>query len=139
MRYFSGYGYYFDPSYYPRLVFPGGADSYTPESWNGVEGDISLEDITFADNLVTVRALVPSEELDFNTIAGAESYRVGDRFTFALEEAEGRHPETVVWYYDDEPAGADSVTLTSGRHVVEARLSYADGRTERLTLEITVE
>ena len=86
-----------------------------------------------------MHAVVPSEELDFNTIAEAESYRAGERFTFALEEVEGRHPETVVWYYDDEPAGADSVTLTAGRHVVEAILTYAGGKTERLTLEITVE
>ena len=47
-------------------------------------------------------------------------------------------PESVVWYYDDEPAGADSVTLTAGAHIVDAYLTYADGRQSVLTLEIKV-
>lgn len=137
-KYYSGYGYYFDSSYYPDLPFPGGATSYTPESWNGEEGDISFEDISFRDNLVTLRAIVPSDELDFCVIADEGSYRAGDRFTFTLVEPAEVHPETVAWYFDDEPAGADSVTLTAGRHVVEARLTFAGGRTDRVTLEMEV-
>jgi hypothetical protein len=45
----------------------------------------------------------------------------------------------VEWYYDDEPAGADSVTLTAGVHTVEARLAYADGSTAVVSLEIEAE
>jgi hypothetical protein len=36
------------------------------------------------------------------------------------------------------PAGADSVTLTAGTHVVDARLTFADGSQQVLTLEIEV-
>ncbi len=137
-RYYTGYGYYFQPSYYPYLPFPGGATSYTPESWNGVPGDISLEDIAYADNLVTLTAVVPTDGLDYCVIADEGPYRAGDRFTFALVAPENVLPESVVWYFDDEPAGADSVTLTAGEHVIEALVTYA-GRTERVTLEIDVE
>ena len=139
-RYYSGYGYYFMPEYYEFLPFPGGATSYTPESWNGVQGDISFEDISYGNNLVTLSACVPSGELDFCFIADDGPYRAGDRFSFTLvEPEEGTHPDSVAWYFDDEPAGADSVTLTTGEHVVEARLTFSGGRTERVTLEITVE
>ena len=113
--------------------------SYTPKSWNGVEGLTTFSNISYANDVVTLRANVPSEDLDFVTIADAGSYHAGDRFTFELvrpEEVEA--PASVVWYYDDEPAGADSVTLTAGTHVVDARLTFADGSQQVLTLEIEV-
>ena len=138
-KYYTGYGYYFDSSNYKYLPFPGGATAYTPESWNGVAGDISFEDISFKNNLVTLSALVPSDDLDFCVIADAGPYKAGDRFVFELVEPENVHPESVAWYFDDEPVSADSVTLTAGDHVVEARLTFAGGRTERVTLEITAE
>ena len=113
--------------------------AYTPKSWNGVEGDVTFRDIAYSDGKVSLYAQVPSDELDYNTIAAEGPYRAGDRFSFALVEAEGRHPSEVIWYFDDEPVQADSVTLTAGDHTVEAILSYADGRTSRLMLEITVQ
>ena len=78
--------------------------------------------------------------MDFVSIADTGSYRVGDRFSFELVFPEGvEAPSSVVWYYDDEPAGADSVTLTAGPHTVEARLTSADGHRSVVSLEITVE
>jgi M6 family metalloprotease-like protein len=127
--------------YEKRMPFPyQGINSYVPLSWNNVEGDITFSQIAFADGLVTLWAHVPSEELDYMTIAGAGSYHAGDRFTFELVQTdEMEAPETVVWLYDDEPAGADAVTLTAGPHTVEARLTFADGRKDILTLEIDVQ
>ena len=125
-----------------QIPFPGVKDvtSYTARSWNGVDSEVFLTDIAYSGGLVTFTANVPSNGWEeVNTIADAGSYRAGDRFTFALVEADERHPASIVWYYDDEPAGADSVTLTAGLHTVEARLTYADGSSEVLTLEITVE
>ena len=124
-----------------KMPFPGAGNvtSYIPKSWNGVEGLTTFSNIAYANNVVTLRAKVPSEDLDFVTIADAGSYHAGDRFTFELvrpEEVEA--PASVVWYYDDEPAGADSVTLTAGTHVVDARLTFADGSQQVLTLEIEV-
>ena len=114
--------------------------SYTPMSWNKVPGDVAFSGITFSGGLVTLTADVPRVDLDYPFIADAGSYRAGDRFAFALECPEDVEvPASVDWYYDDEPAGADAVTLTAGTHVVDARLTYADGRKAVVTLEIDVQ
>ena len=113
--------------------------TYVPLSWNEVEGLIKFSQISYKDGVVTLRAYVPTGDVDYVTIADAGSYRAGDRFTFSLvcpEEVDA--PKSVVWYYDDEPAGADSVTLTKGAHTVEAQLTNADGSHSVLTLEINV-
>ena len=139
-EYYPGYGYYFNEENYPGIPFPAGkVTSYVPKSWNGVEGDISFSDITYADGKVTLKAIVPSDELEYPTIADTGSYRAGDRFAFSLvypEDAQTDIPASVAWYFDDEPVRSDSVSLTAGGHTVEARLSYADGRTTVLLLEI---
>ena len=128
-------------AYESRMPFPyQNVTSYVPKSWNGVEGDITFSGIARSNGMVTLTATLPYDGLDYCTIADAGSYRAGDRFTFELVRAEEiPAPASVVWYYDDEPAGADSVTLTAGAHTVEARLTYADGRQSVLTLEIEVE
>ena len=124
----------------PGVAFPyRNVNSYVPVSWNGVEGVIRFSDISYKNNTVTLRAYVPSGDVDYVTIADPGSYRAGKRFSFELVRPDGvETPESVVWYYDDEPAGADSVTLTAGAHTVEAYLTYADGRQSVLTLEIKV-
>ena len=124
----------------PGMAFPYKTiNTYVPLSWNGVEGEVSFSQIAFKNGVVTLRAYVPSGDVDYVTIADAGSYRAGDRFTFSLVCPEGvTAPESVVWYYDDEPAGADSVTLTKGSHTVEAQLTNADGSRSVLTLEINV-
>ena len=134
--------YYFDDRYAPQIPFPGskGVTFYTPKSWNGYESPVSLRQIAYADDLVTLNVYVPSDDIDFFTIADAGAYHAGDRFTFELVRPDNVDaPASVVWYYDDEPAGADSVTLTAGAHIVDARLTYSDGRQAVLTLEIEVE
>ena len=113
--------------------------SYTPVSWNQVPGEIEFMDIAFSNGVVTLKADVPRVDLDYPTIVDTASYKAGDRFTFALDLPEDvAVPASVDWYYDDEPAGADSVTLTAGDHAIEARLTYADGSTASVMLEITV-
>ena len=133
----SSLNYYYEA----RMPFPyQNVNSYVPKSWNGVDGFVSFSHIAHSDNLVTLQAHVSSGELDFLTIADAGSYRAGDRFSFDLVRPEGvETPASVVWYYDDEPAGADSVTLTAGAHVIDARLTFANGRQETVTLEIEVQ
>lgn len=133
----SSLNYYYEA----QIPFPyGNTTSYVPVSWNGEEGPVSFSQIGHAGGLVTLRAVVRTGELDYPTIADAGSYKAGDRFTFDLVCPEGVDaPASVVWYYDDEPAGAGAVTLTAGLHTIEARLVTAEGRQEVLTLEITVE
>ena len=134
--------YYFDDEYSPDLPFPGSkhVTGYNPVSWNGVEGAVSFSQIAYADNQVTLTVTIPYDGVDYPTIADSGPYRAGDRFNFSLVCPEALEaPASVVWYYDDEPAGADSVTLTAGPHTVDARLTYADGRQAVVSLEITVQ
>ena len=113
--------------------------SFTPRSWSGETGAIPLDQIAFSNGTVSLHATVPTVRLDFVSIVENGPYRAGDRFTFSLKQPEGvTAPASVVWYFDDEPAGADSVTLTAGAHSVDARLTYADGRESVVTLEIEV-
>ena len=125
----------------PGFAFPYGAiDSYVPKSWNGVESPISFTQITHADGLVTLRAYVPSGDVDYVTIADAGSYTAGSRFNFALNQPEDVEvPVSVAWYFDDEPVQADSVTLTAGNHTVEAVLTLKDGSRQVVSLEIEAE
>ena len=127
-------------SHEERIPFPyGTVNSYVPKSWNGVDGLVSFSRIVYTGGQVSFHAKVNTGELDYPTIADAGEYTAGSRFTFALEQSEDvETPTSVAWYYDDEPAGADSVTLTAGLHTVEAILTYADGRRTVLSLEINV-
>ena len=127
--------------YEDRIPFPyKTATSYAPVSWSGIESLISLDQITFSGGRLTLHANVPTGEVDYVSIADAGSYRAGDRFTFSLViPGQVEAPASVDWYYDDEPAGADSVTLTAGTHTVDAYLTYGDGRRETVTLEIEVQ
>lgn len=132
--------YYFDEAYSERIPFPGldPVTRFIPVSWNRVNGSVSFRDIAFDGGEVSLYAQVPSGNLDYATITDEGSYRAGDRFSFALTIPNGREtPASVVWYYDDEPVSADSVTLTAGDHTVEAILTFAGGRSEILTLEIS--
>lgn len=136
-----GDNYYFDDSYAPKIPFPGseGVTEYSPVSWNGKQGLVSFSQIAYSQDVVQLHATVSTGELDFVTIENPGSYRAGGRFTFKLVRPEAvEAPASIVWYYDDEPAGAASVTLTRGAHVIDAYLTYADGRKETLTLEIQV-
>ena len=137
--------YYFNSAYSDQIPFPCTVgetvvNSYTAKSWNGVESDISLSNISYANNQVTFTVGAPTGDLDYNVIdnPGNGVYTAGERFTFSLVESPVRVPESVVWYYDDEAVQADSVTLTAGQHTVEAHITLASGVTKIVTLEITV-
>ena len=142
-KYYSGYGYYFDWNKAGYLPFPGTSKvtSYTAKSWNGVDSDITLSNISYSNDQVSFTVTVPSEELAYNVIAnpGNGVYNAGDIFTLAIEESEARAVVSTAWYYDDEPVTGESVVLTAGQHVIEAVLTFALGGTQTVTLEITVQ
>ena len=133
----SSLNYYYES----RMPFPyGDVNTYVPNSWNGVDGPVSFSRISFANGQVSLYAKVNTGDLDYPTIADPGNYTAGSRFTFALTQSETvAAPASVVWYFDDEPAGADSVTLTAGAHIIEAVLTYANGRRSVLSLEINVQ
>ena len=77
-------------------------------------------------------------ELGFNHIAnpGNGSYKAGDRFELSLVRYEDDAPSSVSWVFDGSAVQGGSVTLTAGRHTVEAHLTYPDGTSEVIRLVI---
>ena len=69
------------------------------------------------------------------------AYNDGDVFQLNLVQTTGpRKPSGAVsWYFDDEPASAQSVTLTTGSHVIGARFTTSEGKTKIVELELNVQ
>ena len=126
-----------------QFAFPGKANkkTFTGKSWNGVNSDITLSNISYASNTVSCYVTVPSENIDYNVIAnpGNGVYAAGSSFELCLEEAEARPVASVEWFLDDEPVSGTSVVLRAGGHTIEAVLTLASGETEILTLELRAE
>ncbi len=126
-----------------QWAFPGAAKAYsfTGNSWNGVDCDVTLSNIAYSNNQVTLFAQVPATTLNYNVIAnpGNGSYTAGTDFELALVESTAQPVSSVSWYFDDEPVSTSSVTLTPGTHLVEAHLTLQSGETKILELTLTVQ
>lgn len=127
------------------MVFPGSQSvtTYTAKSWNGVESDYVLSNIAYSSQKSTFNVTVPviPSAIDYPVIAnpGNGVYSAGSSFTFALEESTTRPYSSVEWYFDGSKKTSASVTLTAGSHTVEAAVKLENGRTTKVTLEITVQ
>ena len=150
--YYSQYQtYYFSDSYNAWIPFPTTRNnvtynSFTASSWNGVDSDIQLSDISYSNDQVTLYATVPSSTLNYNVIKnpGNGVYTAGNSFTMELETSEAQPVTSVQWFLDDEPvSGAvapafkPTVTLSAGEHLIEAHLTLQNGGTK--ILELTVQ
>ena len=131
-----------------NIPFPYGSswnavNSFTPVDWDGEESGVSLEHISYASGTVTLTAIVPPDDislLGYNFISnpGNGIYENRSKFYFELVTAESNPPASVAWYYDDARKTSSYVTVNTGKHTVRAELTYSDGTTETLILEITV-
>ena len=103
-------------------------------AWEAWDGYVFAIKITVGD--------YEAPDMGYNYIADPQSgvYVAGDVLPLTLVETEGdRKPVSdIAWYFDDEPVSGDSVTLTSGYHLVEARFTTAEGKTKVVELELTV-
>ena len=138
--------YYFDYSKSGQIPFPSGSgnslvNSYTATSWNGVDSDIHLSNISYSNNQVTLYATVPSSTLNYNIIdnPGNGVYSAGSTFDLSLTTSEAQPVASVAWYFDDEPVSGSSVTLTAGTHVVEAHLTLTTGEVKILELILSAQ
>ena len=126
-----------------KFAFPGGAKKYsfTGYSWNGVESDVKLTNISYSNNTVSFYAEAPSVELNYNVIdnPGNGVYAAGDVFTLSLVESAAQPVTSVVWYFDDEPVSGPSVVLTAGTHVIEAHMTLSSGGTKILELTVVAQ
>ncbi len=143
------YGYYYnndrwnyDASFAPRIPFPGSSNitEYTPVSWSGAESEISIKEIAFDGNQVTFKASTASATLDYPVINNPKAgvYSVGEKFPLTLVESDFRPSQSVEWSFDGNAVPAGSVTLTAGKHTVDAKVTCVDGKVCYVTLEITV-
>ncbi|MBQ7459368.1 MAG: M6 family metalloprotease domain-containing protein [Bacteroidales bacterium] len=148
-KYYSQYQtYYYEDEYNEWIPFPTtrnsvSYNSYTAKSWNGVNSDIALSNITYSGSQVTLYASVPSNTLNYTVIAnpGGGVYTAGGIFALELEQSEAQPVAGVEWYLDDEPVGTSisggSVVLSAGTHLVEAHITLAGG--ESKIIELTLE
>ena len=140
------YGNYFIDENGPRIPFPGsdGVTNYTAVSWNGVESEISLSNISYTNNLVTFDVKLPKAGLDYPVIHNPKNgiYQSGDAFDLGIilpDNISLLDLANMEWFLDDEPKDGASVVLTAGEHTVEAIVYLKSGETFNLTLEISVE
>lgn len=126
-----------------KFAFPGAAKKYsfTGTSWNGVESEIKLSNISYSNNTVSFYAEAPSVELNYNVIdnPGNGVYTAGSSFALSLVESAAQPVYSVSWYFDDEPVSGPSVVLTAGTHVIEAHLTLATGETRILELTVVAQ
>ena len=126
-----------------KFAFPGSAGKYSFSgvSWNGLESEIKLSNISYSSNTVSFYAEVPSVTLNYNVIdnPGNGRYTAGSSFALNLVESEAQAVSSVQWYFDDEPVSASSVVLAAGTHVVEAHLTLTSGESKIVELIILAE
>ena len=106
-------------------------------SWN----DMSKDGTYYTPVLSATVGEPVQPELGFNHIAnpGNGTYAAGDRFELALVQYADDPYTALSWTFDGQAVQAGSVTLTAGKHLVEAHLTYPDGAVEVIRLTIQVE
>ena len=125
-----------------KVIFPGSKSitTYTPKDWNGVEASFTLENISFDGT--KVHFTIPVYDLAYFghvSIDVPAAVAAGAEVPLVLLESSQRPVADVAWYLDDEPVTLTSVVLSAGTHLLEARITLADGRSEVLEKIITAE
>ncbi len=148
-RYLSEYGAsYFDPDgegLIANIPFPGAGNvtTYTAKSWSGVDSEISLSGITYANLKAsfTVTMPAPASLLNYYTIKnpGKGVYAAGASFALELNEVADRPYSSVEWRLDGTKVTGSSVALTAGAHTVEAVVTLSNGKRQTVVLEINVQ
>ena len=77
--------------------------------------------------------------LDTNPLHTDPAYAAGSRFELALVQYADDPYTSLSWKFDGQAVQAGSVTLTAGKHLVEAHLIYPDGAVEVIRLTIQAE
>ena len=144
---YAGYSV-FDPDDQGRadfIPFPGAGNikTYTSKSWNGLDSDISLSNISASGGKVAFDASLPSInlQLDYYSICNPKfgAYSVGDIFELEVNAVPNDPFSSIQWYFDGSKVSGSSVTLTSaGAHTIKADIALQSGKRQIVTLEIIV-
>ena len=139
-------GYGFDGGTPLGVVYPGtqGSSYWKPFAQPGAPWQevYSTRSGYFMDVLVdAVATEVPAETLDGMGYAyidpGSGTPLAGEAFILRVHLPAGETP-AVRWTYDGEAVAEGTVTLAKGTHVLQAHLSYPDGRTETLQMDFDI-
>ncbi len=96
-------------------------------------------DLALAATVSEVQIPTTLADIGQNSIdPGAGIYKAGARLDLRLKEAPSNKPASVEWFYDGTQVSDGSVRLSAGIHSIEAHLSFGDGHTEVLEMEIEV-
>ncbi|MBQ9185350.1 MAG: M6 family metalloprotease domain-containing protein [Bacteroidales bacterium] len=109
-------------------------------SWTAYDGALLLSAKVVGDTDPGTGEITLAQ-LGYSTISdpGFGSYTAGSEFKLALDQSLTKKPASVAWTFDGSATTKESVTLSAGKHTVVALLSYQDGSTEEITLEITAQ
>ena len=90
---------------------------------------------------ITLAGTETVETLGYNTIDNPSIgyYSAGETFVLKLNETDERAVSTLEWYLDDEPVSGDSIVLTAGEHIVEARMVLTNGKKKIVEQKLFVE
>lgn len=108
--------------------------------WAGNATYFNLSGITHDGSTATLllNYNAPGAEFRVNAIdIGENKWNSGDVFEFEVFPSD-REIEQMDWYYDSVQTAEQSVTLSSGKHTIEVRISYADGSNAWYIAEINV-
>lgn len=123
-----------------KMVYPGAFDvtEYTPVTWDRHELGLFLQDIDYRSGISHVTLFKDSGLINYSSIACASSYKVGDILELKLVEAEEDKPASVSWTLDGRSVSGSVRFSSAGICLLEATLSYADGRREVIESRIEV-
>ena len=128
---YIGYAYKGVDAGYPAIITQGGGNAYFAGYGTGNHTQWSqMGGYDLACSVQLGPAYVPPTlaQIGFHSIdPGSGSYQAGDvfRLRLLLSDKAANQPQAVSWSFDGESVSADSVTLTSGSHVVRCILTYS--------------
>lgn len=131
----------------PFVISIGGGQHYTASF--SLDGNTrwkqkGTQDLVFGVHIAedVIRSYEKLAAQGYNVIYPGDSFthKAGEVFQLRLFEASGdSKPTSIEWQYDGKAVTDTSVTLTKGNHKVTAKLVLADGRTEVLDLDLSVQ
>lgn len=145
---YIGYGFQRQGTNNPiATVYPGSAGNsyYAPfsmntQSWKPLyvdEAGFYMDIMLDAEvNEISASSLA---QMGFSCIQlNKERYKAGDSLSMQLLVPAWEQVDQCSWFLDGAPQSADTITLTSGMHTLEAHVRYRDGREESLGTEFRV-
>ena len=125
-------------SHQKMIPFPGTKNviNYNPISWNKVETDVSLTQISFDNTRNYLSFNANCRNFPMINNPGHGVYSAGEDFSLRVNCGSSETPSSVAWFLDGESVAGSTVTLSAGEHRITAVLTYSSGKVRRLNLDV---